>query len=76
MHYHTALAIAASAALFMVSSVVMAQDAEPSYKADPSVYKVIFENQSKQIKKRVSATRHILIPFSRSFISSRIVAKN
>jgi hypothetical protein len=45
MHNHTALAIAASAALFMVSSVVMAQDAEPSYKADPGVYKVIFENQ-------------------------------
>ena len=26
----------------MVSSVVMAQDTEPSYKADPGVYKVIF----------------------------------
>jgi hypothetical protein len=45
MHYHTALAVAASAALYMVSSVVMAQDTEPSYKADPGVYKVVFENQ-------------------------------
>ncbi len=45
MRYQTALAIAASAALSTVSSVAMAQDAEPSYKADPSVYKVVFENQ-------------------------------
>jgi hypothetical protein len=41
-----ALALGTLALLSVASSTAMAQDAPPTYKADPSVYKVIFEDQN------------------------------
>lgn len=40
----TAAAILSFAAACIVPALAFAQDAPPSYQADPSVYKVIFEN--------------------------------
>ena len=40
------LALGAIALISIVSSRVMAEDAPPTYKADPSVYKLIFEDQN------------------------------
>jgi hypothetical protein len=45
MPYHTTLALGAFA-LLSSASIAMAQDAPPSYKADPGVYKIIFEDQN------------------------------
>jgi hypothetical protein len=45
MAYRTILALGALA-LTCMASPTMAQDAEPTFKADPEVYKVIFEDQN------------------------------
>jgi hypothetical protein len=45
--YRTTLGVAAIAGLLNVgSSAAIAQEVQPTYKADPSVYKVIFENEN------------------------------
>jgi hypothetical protein len=46
MKHQTALALGAIAIISMASSHVMAEDAPPTYKGDPSVYKLIFEDQN------------------------------
>lgn len=45
---HTTVALAAMAVMYMYTgqSIAIAQEAQPTYKADPSVYKVIFEDQN------------------------------
>jgi hypothetical protein len=46
MKHQTTLAWAAIGLFFIAASQVMAEDAPPTYKGDPSVYKVIFEDQN------------------------------
>src|SRR5581483_798196 len=46
---HTTLALSALAFLSMAPTLAMAQDAPPTYKADPSVYKIIFEDQNYRV---------------------------
>ena len=46
MSRQTTLASSLMAVLCMASSAAMAQSAPPTYEADPSVYKVIFEDQN------------------------------
>jgi hypothetical protein len=46
MKQQTALALAAVALMSVASSRVMAEDAPPTYKGDPGVYKLIFEDQN------------------------------
>ncbi len=43
---HTTLALSTMAMLSMTSLAALAQTAPPTYRADPSVYKVIFEDQN------------------------------
>jgi hypothetical protein len=44
MNYHTTLALGAVALLSLASSPILGQEAPPTYKADPSVYKIIYED--------------------------------
>jgi hypothetical protein len=46
MNRCTTLALSAMALLSMAASAAMAQTAPPTYQADPSVYKVIFEDEN------------------------------
>jgi len=46
MNLSTTLALSAMALLYMASSAAIAQNAPPTYQADPSVYKIIFEDQN------------------------------
>lgn len=46
MIHRIALGLGTIALLSVASSAVLAQDAPPAYKADPDVYKVIFEDQN------------------------------
>jgi hypothetical protein len=47
MHCRVAIALGATLILSVASSgILMAQSSPPTYQADPSVYKVIFENES------------------------------
>ena len=46
MDNHVTIALGATALLYMASSAVVAQNAPLTYQADPSVYKVIFEDQN------------------------------
>ena len=46
MHRHAVIGLCATAFLSVASSAAMAQASPPSYEADPSVYKVIFEDQN------------------------------
>ncbi len=46
MKHHIALVASAVALFSMTSSRLMAEDAPPSYKADPSVYRLVFEDQN------------------------------
>lgn len=44
-HMSYRAALASSALIFLASSAALAQEAPPTYKGDPDVYRVIFENQ-------------------------------
>jgi hypothetical protein len=46
MNLRTTLALSAIGLLCMASSAAIAQNAPPTYQADPSVYKIIFEDQN------------------------------
>ena len=46
MNLRTTLAPSAMALLCMASSAAIAQNAPPTYQADPGVYKIIFEDQN------------------------------
>jgi hypothetical protein len=46
MNYRTTLALSAMTLLYATSSAAVAQNAPPSYQADPGVYKVTFEDQN------------------------------
>jgi hypothetical protein len=46
MKYRTHVALVAVAMSFFALSAAFAQNAPPSFQADPSVYKVIFEDQN------------------------------
>jgi quercetin dioxygenase-like cupin family protein len=46
MHRCSTIALGATALLFTVSSAALAQNSPPTYQADPSVYKVIYENDN------------------------------
>ena len=46
MNSRVTIALGATALLYMTSSAAVAQNAPPTYQADPSVYKVIFEDQN------------------------------
>ncbi|MEJ0076791.1 MAG: hypothetical protein WDO17_15340 [Alphaproteobacteria bacterium] len=46
MKTRTALALWAAAIAYLAASPARAQEAPPTYKADPDVYKVIFEDQN------------------------------
>jgi hypothetical protein len=46
MYGHRALIPSAAALLFVAMSVAGAQNAPPTFQADPDVYKVIFEDQN------------------------------
>ena len=57
------IALSSSVLPFVVSSVAVAQNAPPSYQADPEVYKVIVEDQNFRVilstrKKRVHDKDH------------------
>jgi hypothetical protein len=43
---HVTIAVCAMALLSVAASVALAQNSPPTYEADPSVYKVIFEDQN------------------------------
>jgi hypothetical protein len=45
MNYHTTLGLGAAALLSLASSPIVAQEAPPTYEADPSVYKLIYEDE-------------------------------
>ena len=49
MNRHTTLALSTMALIYVGSSAAMAQDAPPSYKAAPDVYKVIFEDANYRV---------------------------
>jgi len=46
MNLRTTLVLSAMAFVYMASSAAIAQNAPPTYQADPSVYQVIFEDQN------------------------------
>lgn len=45
MSYCNTLASSAIVLMFLASSAVLAQEAPPTYRGDPDVYKLVFENQ-------------------------------
>lgn len=49
MHRPFTTALGATALLYMASSAAMAQNAPPTYQADPSVYKIILENENYRV---------------------------
>jgi len=49
MHRRLTTALGATALLYMASSAAMAQNAPPTYQADPSVYKIILENENYRV---------------------------
>jgi hypothetical protein len=59
------LAIGAAIALSTASSSAIAQTAEPTYKGDPDVYKVIFEDANFRViqatRKKASTTKPTVI---------------
>jgi hypothetical protein len=46
MNRRVTIALGATALLYAASSAAVAQNAPPTYQADPSVYKIIFEDQN------------------------------
>jgi hypothetical protein len=46
MSKHSTFALRAIAAVYLVSSAAIAQNAPPTYQGDPDVYKIIFEDQN------------------------------
>jgi len=48
---NAALVLSAAAVTYMAPSAAFAQDAPPTYQADPSVYKVIFDDQDFRVIK-------------------------
>jgi hypothetical protein len=48
------IVVSVTGLLYVASSAAVAQNAPPSYQADPDVYKVIFENQDFRV---IASTR-------------------
>jgi hypothetical protein len=57
MKHQVALTLGAIALVSIASSRVMAEDAPPTYKGDPSVYKIIFEDQNFRVIEAIRKKR-------------------